>query len=336
MQAYEMQQFGIDNLALVNRDTPQPKANEVLVKFQAFSLNYRDLMFIDGRYNPRAKFPAIPFSDGAGEITAVGEDVTKWKVKTRVCPIFMQGWSDGELTAEKSKTSLGGGGDWDGVLREYGAYNEQGVVKIPDHLSFEEASTLPCAAVTAWNALTVSGNLKAGETVLTQGTGGVSIFAVQFAKLFGAKVIATSSSDEKLAKVKDLGADETINYKTREDWDKSVWELTGKLGVDHVVEVGGAGTMAKSVNAVKAGGHVAVIGILTTAGDFSPISLLMKAVRMQGIFVGSRTMFENMNRAIEANHLKPVIDRVFAFEEVREALRYMESAAHFGKIVVST
>ncbi len=334
MKAYEMQQFGIDNLQLVDRETPQPKDHEVLIKFHAFSLNYRDLMFVDGRYNPRAKFPAVPFSDGAGEITAIGEKVTKWKVGERVCPIFMQDWRDGELSAAKSKTSLGGGGDWDGVLREYGAFDEQNVVKIPDHLSQEEASTLPCAAVTAWNALAVSGNLKAGDTVLTLGTGGVSIFAVQFAKLFGAEIIATSSSDEKLAKVRGLGAIETINYRTREDWDKAVLELTGKNGVDHVVEVGGAGTMAKSVNAVKAGGHVAVIGVLTTAGDFNPISILMKAVRMHGIFVGSRTMFEDMNRAIEANKLKPIIDKVFAFGEVREALRYMESGAHFGKIVV--
>jgi len=334
MKAYEMQRFGIDNLAQVERQTPQPKANEILVKFQAFSLNYRDLMLVNGHYNPRAKFPTVPFSDGAGEIIAVGEDVTKWKAGERVCPIFMQGWQDGELTAAKSKTSLGGGSDLDGVLREYGTFDEQSVVKIPAYLSYEEAATLPCAAVTAWNALVVSGNLKAGDTVLILGTGGVSIFAVQFARLFGAKVIATSSSDEKLVRVKNLGAAETINYKTREDWDKVVLELTGKRGVDHVVEVGGAGTMAKSVNAVKAGGHVAVIGVLTITGDFNPISLLMKAVRMQGIFVGSRAMFEDMNRAIETNKVKPVIDKIFTFDEVREALKCMESGAHFGKIVV--
>lgn len=334
MKVYEIRQFGIENLTLADHETPQPKTNEVLVKFHAFSLNYRDLMLVEGRYNPRTKFPAIPFSDGAGEIAAVGEGVTKWKVGDRVCPIFMQGWSDGKLSAEKSRTTLGGGGDWDGVLREFGTFNEQGVVKIPEHLSFEEAATLPCAGVTAWNALAVSGNLKAGETVLTLGTGGVSIFALQFAKLFGAKVIATSSSDEKLARVKELGADEMINYKTRDDWDKAVLEITVKRGVDHVVEVGGTGTMAKSVNAVSAGGHIAVIGVLTTSGDFNPISILMKAVRMQGILVGSREMFEEMNRAIEVNKLKPVIDKVFEFGEVREALKYMESGAHFGKIVV--
>lgn len=334
MKAYEIQQFGIDNLTLVEREIPQPKSNEVLVKFHAFSLNYRDLMLVDGRYNPRTKFPAIPFSDGAGEIAAIGEGVTKWKIGDRVCPIFMQAWGEGDLSAEKSKTTLGGGGDWDGVLREFGSFSEESVVRIPENLSFEEAATLPCAAVTAWNALAVSGQLKAGDSVLTQGTGGVSIFAMQFAKLFGAKVIATSSSDEKLAMARHLGADETINYRTREDWDKAVMELTGKRGADHVVEVGGTGTMARSVNAVRVGGHVAVIGVLTTSGDFNPISILMKAVRMQGIFVGSRQMFEDMNRAIEVNKLKPVIDKVFEFGEVREALRHMESGSHFGKIVV--
>ncbi|MBC7900674.1 MAG: NAD(P)-dependent alcohol dehydrogenase [Saprospiraceae bacterium] len=334
MKAYELQQFGIDNLTLVEKEIPQPGFNEVLIKFHAFSLNYRDLMLVDGRYNPRAKFPVIPFSDGAGEVAAIGEGVSKWKVGDRVCPIFMQAWGEGGLTSEKSKTALGGGGDWDGVLREFGTFNEQGLVKVPEHLSFEEAATLPCAAVTAWNALAVSGRVKAGDTVLTQGTGGVSIFAIQFAKLFGARIIATSSSHEKLDKARELGARETVNYKAREDWDKAVLELTGKRGVDHVVEVGGTGTMARSVNAVRAGGHIAVIGVLTTSGDFNPISLLMKAVKMQGIFVGSRAMFEDMNKAVEVNKLKPVIDKVFAFGEVREALKYMESGSHFGKIVV--
>ncbi len=334
MKIYEIQQFGIDELALAERDIPQAKFGEVLIKFHAFSLNYRDLMMVQGRYNPRTKFPSIPFSDGAGEIVEIGEGVTKWKIGERVCPIFMQGWADGEMTAEKSRTSLGGGGDQDGVLGEYGAFSENSIVKIPDSLSFEEAATLPCAAVTAWNALAVSGQIKAGETVLTQGTGGVSIFAIQFAKLFGAKVISTSSSDEKLERAKEMGADVTINYRTREDWDKAVLELTGKRGVDHVVEVGGVGTMSKSANAVRAGGHIAVIGILTVSGDFNPVSILMKAIRMQGIFVGSRQMFESMNKAIEVNDLKPVIDKVFGFAEVRDALKHMEAGSHFGKIVV--
>lgn len=335
MRAYELQQFGIDNLALVDRETPEPKPSEVLVQFHAASLNYRDLMIVKGMYNPRMKLPAVPFSDGAGEITAIGGAVTKWKVGDRVCPIFMQRWHDGGISAEKSKTALGGGAEWNGVLREFGTFHEESLVQIPESLSYEEASTLPCAAVTAWNALVVSGNLRAGDKVLTLGTGGVSVFAIQFAKMFGAEVISTSGSDEKLAKAREFGSDETINYNESENWDKVVMEITGKRGVDHVVEVGGSGTMVKSVNSVRSGGHIAVIGVLTSGGEFNPTSLLMKAVKMQGIYVGSRAMFEDMNNAIELNGIKPVIDKVFEFGEVREALKYMESGSHFGKIVMS-
>lgn len=333
MKVYEVRQFGIENLALVERAEPQPSANEVVVKFHAASLNYRDLLFVRGAYNPKARLPAVPFSDASGEVVAAGSDVKKWKVGDRVCPIFTQAWVEGSLSIEKRRTTLGGG-DLDGVLREYGAFDENGLVKIPGHLSFEEAATLPCAAVTAWNALVVSGNLKAGDTVLTLGTGGVSVFALQFAKMHGARVIVTSSSDKKLEKAKNLGADEIINYKKTSDWDKEVLRLTNRIGVDHVVEVGGAGTLSKSLNSVRIGGHVAVIGVLAGAGEFDPRSVLMKAVRMQGILVGSRWMFEEMNKAIEGNRLKPVIDKTFAFKEVSEALRYMESASHFGKIVV--
>jgi NADPH:quinone reductase-like Zn-dependent oxidoreductase len=303
------------------------------VKFHAASLNYRDLMFAKGLYNPKAKLPAVPFSDGAGEVITVGEGVTRWKVGDRVCPIFIQAWLEGKPSAEKHRTSLGGG-DLDGVLRECGTFEESGLVRIPDHLSFEEGATLPCAAVTAWNALVESGNLKAGETVLTLGTGGVSIFALQFAKIHGARVIVTSSSDEKLKHARMLGADETVNYKKTPDWDKEVIRLTNGVGVDHVVELGGAGTVAKSVNSVRTGGHVALIGVLSSGGGFNPVSLLMKGIRMQGIFVGSRQMFEDMNRAVAANSLTPVTDKTFAFEQAREALDYMQSGAHVGKIVI--
>ena len=220
------------------------------------------------------------------------------------------------------------------MLREFAAFDEQSLVRIPENLSYDEAATLPCAAVTAWNALVVSGKLKPGEKVLTQGTGGVSVFAVQFAKMLGAEVFATSSSDEKLEKVRQLGVSEIINYKQTPDWDKAVLERTDKTGVDHIVEVGGAGTLPKSLNAVKIGGHIALIGVLT-AGEVNPISILMKSIKVQGIFVGSRRMFEEMNLAIELNNLKPVIDKTFAFEEIRDALKYMESAQHFGKIVIS-
>jgi NADPH:quinone reductase-like Zn-dependent oxidoreductase len=333
MKAYEVRQFGIENLAPVERDEPQAEAREVVVRFHAASLNYRDLMFVKGTYHPKAKLPAVPCSDGAGEVVATGRDVTRWKVGDRVCPIFMQGWSEGEPSLRKNRTALGGG-DLDGVLREYGAFDENGLVEIPASLSYEEAATLPCAAVTAWNALVNSGNLKAGDTVLTLGTGGVSIFALQFAKIQGARVIATSSSDEKLERARALGADVTINYRNTPDWDKEILRLTNRTGVDHVVEVGGAGTLAKSLNSVRVGGHVALIGVLAGGGDFDPRSILMKSIRVQGLLVGSRWMFEEMLSAIEAGRVKPVIGKTFAFAEAREALRYMESGAHFGKIVI--
>ncbi len=332
MKAYEINEFGIENLAIGERNEPKPEANEVLVKMHAASLNYRDLMMVKGLYNPKLKKLRIPLSDGAGEVVAVGDSVTKWKIGDRVCPIFMQGWLDGAIDFNKARTALGG--DLDGVLCEFAAFDENGLVRIPDHLSFEEAATLPCAAVTAHNALMVSGNIKPDCAVLLQGTGGVSIFALQFAAAFGSRTIITSSSNEKLNRAKELGASDLINYKERGDWDKAVLDLTEKTGVDTVVEVGGAGTMQKSLNAVKLGGHIAVIGVLAGAGEFDLRSVLMKAVKMQGIFVGSRQMFEDMNRLICQHTLKPVIDKVFGFGEAKDALKYMESGEHFGKIVI--
>jgi NADPH:quinone reductase-like Zn-dependent oxidoreductase len=334
MKAYEVQRFGVENLALVERETPRPGPGEALVKFRAASLNFRDLMVVAGTYNPRMKLPAVPLSDGAGEVTEIGEGVTKWKVGDRVMPIFAQQWIDGDTSEEKRRTSLGAGAQWDGVLREFGVLHQEGLVRIPDHLSYEEAATLPCAALTAWHALAVSGNLKPGQSVLTLGTGGVSIFALQLAKLAGARVISTTGSEEKVERLRDLGADEVINYKTREDWDVAVLELTGKKGVDHVVEVGGAGTLAKSLNAVRLGGHVAMIGALTGPGDFNPVTVFMKAVRLQGIFVGSRTMFEALLKAIDVSKLEPAIDRVFEFDGARDAMAYMQGGAHFGKVVI--
>jgi NADPH:quinone reductase-like Zn-dependent oxidoreductase len=334
MKAWVINEFGIDNLALEDREAPEAGPGEVLVRFRAASLNYRDFMVVTGTYNPRMKVPAVPLSDGAGEVVAVGDGVSKWKIGDRAMPIFAQEWFEGETSEEKRRTSLGAGSQWDGVLREFGAFSEESIVRIPEHLSFEEASTLPCAGVTAWNALAVSGNVKPGETVLTLGTGGVSIFAIQLAKLFGAKVIATSGSDSKIEKLRELGADETINYRSREDWDAAVLELTGKRGVDHVVEVGGGDTLGRSITSVRLGGHVAMIGALSGPAGFNPISIFMKAIRLQGIFVGSRKMLEDLCRAVEVNKLKPVVDRVFAFEDAREALHYLESGSHFGKIVV--
>lgn len=332
MKTYEINEFGIENLTLTERETPTPETTEVLVKFHAASLNYRDLMMVNGLYNPNLKRPRVPLSDGAGEVVSIGSDVTKWKVGDRVTPIFMQGWVDGAIDFQKARTALGG--DVDGVLREFGAFDENGLVAIPEHLSYEEAATLPCAAVTAYHALFCSGLLKPDDTVLLQGTGGVSIFALQFASHFGAKTIITSSSNEKLERTKEFGADEFINYKEREDWDKAVLELTEKRGVDHIVEVGGAGTMPKSINAVKMGGHIAVIGVLSQGSGVNPIPILQKSIKLQGIFVGSRQMFEDMNRLISQNNIKPVIDKTFEFSEIKDALKYMESGSHFGKIVI--
>ncbi len=246
----------------------------------------------------------------------------------------MQGWISGEITPDAAATALGGA--IDGMLAERVVLSDEGLVRVPDHLSFEEASTLPCAAVTAWNGLVEKGGLKAGDTVLVQGTGGVSLFALQFARMFGARVIATSSSDEKLERILSSGASDGINYKTTPEWDVRALELTGGRGVDHVVEVGGPDTLNGSLSAVRVGGGIYMIGVLTgIRGEVNTALILRKSVRVQGIYVGSRAMFEAMNRAISLNEMRPVIDRTFSFEEAPDALRHMESAAHFGKIVVS-
>jgi NADPH:quinone reductase-like Zn-dependent oxidoreductase len=333
MKTCRIEKFGIDELSFAEIDEPKPQAGEVLVRLRAASLNYRDLMMVEGTYNPRLRLPLVPFSDGAGEVIEIGEAVTRWRPGDRVCPTFFQGWLDGEIGYAKSKTTLGG--DLDGCLREYAVFNEEGLVRIPDHLSFEEAACLPCAGVTAWNSLTISGALKPGDTVLSLGTGGVSIFALQFAKLMGARVFITSSSDEKLARAKELGADELINYRKREDWDTAVLELTDKRGVDHVIEVGGTATLQRSMRAVRMGGHIAVIGVVAGSGEFSYAPVFMKALKLIGVFVGSRAMFEEMNGAIEKSGLRPVIDRTFEFSDARQALKFMKSGSHFGKIAIA-
>ncbi|PSM46917.1 NAD(P)-dependent alcohol dehydrogenase [Chroococcidiopsis sp. CCALA 051] len=334
MKVYEIQNsFGLDSLNIAERPDASPSYGQVLIKIRAVSLNYRDLMVVKGLYNPNIPLPLIPFSDGAGEVVAVGEGVTRVKVGDRVAGIFFQNWIAGKLTAAKTNSALGGA--IDGMLAEYVVLDEDGLVHVPAHLTDAEAAALPCAAVTAWNALFHSGNLKAGETVLVQGTGGVSIFALQFAKIAGARVIATSSSDEKLEKVKQLGASEIINYKQTPKWGKNARELTDSEGVDLVVEVGGSGTLNESLRAVRIGGQISLIGVLSGgSGEISTVSMLMKSVRVQGIYVGSREMFEAMNQAITLHQIKPIVDRVFPFSEAREALKYMESGSHFGKICI--
>lgn len=334
MKAYEIQAFGFENVKLVDRDDPRPGPGQVLLEMTAWSLNYRDLMIAKGQYNPKLRMPAVPLSDGVGRVVEVGPGVSRAKVGDRVAGAFMTKWICGEVTEDKARSALGGGGP-EGMLAQRAVLDEQGVVHLPKHLSDEEAATLPCAAVTAWHALIGEGRLAAGDTVLAQGTGGVSIFALQFARLHGARVIVTSSRDDKLARALELGGNDGINYKTTPDWDKRVRELTGGVGVDYVVEVGGAGTLTQSMRAVRNGGQISLIGVLTGgAGQVNPLPILMKNIRVQGIFVGSRDMFEAMNRAIELANLKPVVDRVFPFSDALSAFRYMETAAHFGKVVI--
>jgi NADPH:quinone reductase-like Zn-dependent oxidoreductase len=324
--------FGIDNVTLADRSEPRPGPGQVVLKMRAFSLNYRDLLVVKGLYNPKLKLPLVPLSDGVGEVVAIGDGVSRVKTGDRVCPLFMQEWIAGELTDGKARSALGGGND--GVLAEYAVFHEDGVIAVPAHLSEAEAATLPCAALTAWHALMTEGQLCAGDVVLIQGTGGVSLFALQFARLEGARVIGTSSSDAKLSRVLQLGASDGINYKAIPEWSDKARELTRGVGVDHVVEVGGAGTIGQSLRAVRPGGRISLIGILSGGGSFNLTPILMKNVCVQGIFVGSREMFEAMNRAIALHQLRPVVDRVFGFGEVREAFRHMESGAHFGKICI--
>ena len=289
---------------------------------------------VSGQYNPKQPLPLVPLSDGAGAVAAIGEGVTRVKVGDRVAGIFTQAWLEGEYKPEYWRTSTLGG-PLPGMLAEYALLSELGVVKLPDYLSYEEGATLPCAAVTAWNGLFVAGDLQPGETVLVQGTGGVSLFALQMAKMAGAQVFVTSGSDTKLEKAKALGADGTVNYKTTPEWGEAVKALTGGAGVDHIIEVGGAGTLPQSFRAIRDGGHIAVIGVLAANGaDINPIPILLKALSLTGILVGSRKMFEDMNRALTTSGLKPIIDRVFAFDEAGEALSYLKSGAHFGKIVL--
>lgn len=323
--------FGFANLKIVERAEPKPAFGQIVVRVRAVSLNFRDLLVIKGMYNPKMPLPRVPCSDGAGEVIAVGDGVSRVKVGDRVAGIFHQKWLAGGIHEAAARSALGG--EIDGMAAEQVVLSEDGVVSIPPHLSFEEAATLPCAAVTAWNAL-LEGGLKAGDTVLVQGTGGVSMFALQFARMSGATVLVTSGNDAKLQRALDLGAAAGTNYKSNQDWDKWARSQTG-TGVDHIVEVGGAGTLERSIKAVRMGGHIALIGVLAGQGTINPLPLLMKSARLRGIFVGSRAMFEDMNRAITAARLKPVIDRVFPFAEFPAALQHMESAGHFGKIVIS-
>jgi NADPH:quinone reductase-like Zn-dependent oxidoreductase len=335
MKVWEIQEsFGLDNLRRADRPEPAPGPGQVLVRMRAASLNYRDLMTVDGAYNPKQPLPLIPCSDGVGEVVALGEGVRRFKTGDRVATLFHQGWMAGPQTEAKVRSTLGG--PIDGTLAELMVLPEDGVIAVPEHLGDVEAATLPCAALTAWTALAELGSVGAGDTVLVQGTGGVSIFALQLARLLGAEVIVTSSSDDKLARAAELGASHGVNYVDDPAWGTTVKrELTGGVGVDHVVEVGGAGTLQQSLWAVRVGGEISVIGVLSgIATEVNIIPILMQGVRLQGILVGSREGFERMNRAIAAHHLRPVVDRVFGFDEVPDAFAHMKGGAHFGKVCI--
>ena len=335
MRRFEIPAFGLDHLRLVERDSVDPGPREVVVRVRAISLNYRDLLTIQGTYNPKQPLPLVPMSDGAGEVVRVGADVSRVSTGDRVVGSFFQRWLSGPVPRDVRVLRSTLGGPYHGMLSEEVCLSEEGVECIPDHLSYEDASTLPCAAVTAWSALISQGGLRPGETVLVQGTGGVAIFALQFAKMMGARVIVTSSSDEKLERVKALGADLGINYRTEPDWGKRAKELTRGVGVDHVIELGGAETLTQSLRAVRPGGQISLIGILSgSAASLNITPILMQNVRIQGVLVGPRSTLEEMNRALSLSGLRPVVDSVFEFTEVRAALDHMVTGCHLGKIVV--
>lgn len=325
---------GIDNLKLGEIPKPEPKETEVVVKMQAVSLNFRDLLVIKGVGDWKPTTQRIPVSDGVGEVVAVGKNVSRVKISDRVAGIFLPKWLDGELTDEKYVLPLGGAAA-DGVLAEFVVFDEETVVKTPQNLSVEESSTLPVAALTAWHAVAGRSRVKKGETVLIQGTGGVSLFATQFVSSLGGLPFVISSSDAKLENAKKLGAAETVNYKKFPDWEEKILELTGEKGVDHIIEVVGGENLNRSLNAIKLSGTISFIGLI--AGLKAPINtyqFVTKNVTIHGIETGSREMFEEMNQFIEENKIKPVIDSVFDFEKFAGALKYLEAGKHFGKVVV--
>ena len=334
MRAWEIiSDGGVDALALNERPMPEPGPGQVLVKVQASSVNYRDLTTVEDPVSRKLPYPTVPNSDAAGEVVAVGDGVDDVSVGDRIASCFFAEWEAGPITAAAMASARGGARQ--GVLAEYVLLNARGVVPLPAHLSWAEAATLPCAALTAWHALTEPRPIRPGETVLLLGTGGVSVLAQQFCKIMGSRTIVTSSSDAKLERMRELGASETINYRSTPDWDERAIELTDGVGVDRVVEVGGPGTLQRSINAVRVGGTIGLIGILTGVdGQVSPTSIMRKSITLRGIYVGSRQMFMEMNRAIAAHKIRPVIDETFAFVDARDAYHRMRSAGHFGKLVI--
>jgi len=326
--------WGPEHIKPATRPNPEPGPGQVVVAMKAVAINPRDLILSRRGYGRHSgTLPLIPLCDGAGEIAAVGEGVTRVDVGDKVCPIFSQSWLHGTFGPDTFSTVLGG--PLDGTMQEYMLLSEQGVVKAPTHMTFAEAATLPCAAVTAWNALVEQGGVKSGDTVLIQGTGGVSLFALQIAKMQGAEVILISSNDDKLARAQAMGADHLINYRDNPDWHKAARDITNERGVDHVVEVGGAGTLEKSVAAVRPSGTISLIGVLAgAAGEVNLGRVVTQNIDLQGITVGSRTAMEAMIRAMDLHKTRPAIDdKRFEFETLGEALQALPGGKHFGKVV---
>ncbi len=332
-KAHIFHSFGLDQLKLEELPIPEPGPGELLIRMKAASLNYRDLLMVTGNYNPRLKMPLVPCSDGVGIVESAGEGCST-KSGTRVSPIFARTWHDGPPFREMLKRTHGG--PLNGTLQQFMVVPEADVVEVPEHLSDEQAAALPCAGLTAWSALVERGPVRPGEKLLILGTGGVSIFALQFGKILGAEIIVTSGSDDKLQKAKEMGAHHLINYRSSPNWDREVFKLTGGQGVDHIVEVGGVGTLEKSIRSVRPGGSIYLIGVL--AGKEAPLDLtpvLMQDIRIQGVVVGSRRAFQNMNRAVDVHSIKPAVDKVFSFEDSVKAFEYLKGGSHFGKVCIT-
>jgi NADPH:quinone reductase-like Zn-dependent oxidoreductase len=335
MKVFEIRgDWDFDHLLLGSRPDPRPGPGQVLLRMKAASLNYRDLVVPLRGYGAfTGNLPLIPLSDGVGEVIEVGQGVTRVKVGDRVCPCFHQSWIGGPPDLERLTRTLGG--PIDGTMAELMCLPADGVVRVPAHLTDEQAATLPCAALTAWSAIVTYDDLGPGSRVLVQGTGGVALFALAFAKLAGCHVTVISSSDEKLARAKAMGADVGINYTSTPEWSKATRESTAGRGFDHIVELGGEKTLAQSLRAIRPGGTISMIGVLSGSALSAPLGhVVTRQVRLQGITVGSRDGFEAMMRAIEQHRLVPVVDRLFAFEDLKEAMAALRQGAHFGKLCI--
>ncbi len=336
MRVFQIEKdWGMDNLKLSTRPEPKVGPGQVLIKMKSSSLNFRDLLVPERGYGrATGNLPLIPVSDGVGEVVEVGEGVTRVATGDRVCPTFFQSWISGEPNQERFSRSLGG--PLDGTMAEYMCLSEEGVSKAPGHLTDIEAATLPCAGLTAWSALCTCSTIKAGAKILIQGSGGVALFGLAFAKMAGAHVTVISSNDEKIERLKNLGADATINYTETPDWHKASREITEGRGYDHILELGGELTLPKSLACIKTGGTLSMIGVLSGVGMKASLGYVVtRQVRLQGVTVGHRDGFEAMTRAMELHKIKPIIDKEFAFDDLKEALDYLKSGGHFGKICIA-